>query len=112
MGETTQTQTRVSGAGCVQNHLVLDSPRGKKLPTLLREWVTSSYLANRLARFTATLASWMINIAQNCQLLVRRLGARLEVLADKLSYQPAFAPEIGGLTGETNIFPSLYHFIT
>lgn len=60
----------------------------KKLPTPLGEWVTSSYLAKRLARLIAKLASWMMNI-QNCQLLVFRLDLRLETLADNLSYSPS-----------------------
>jgi len=31
MVETTQTQTRVSGAECVQNHLIMDNSEGKRL---------------------------------------------------------------------------------
>ena len=44
--------------------------KGKKLPTLSREWVTSSYLAKKLASCIATLATWVRNSAQNCQSLV------------------------------------------
>jgi len=60
----------------------------KKLPTLLREWVTNSYFAKRLARLIAKLASWARSI-QSCQLLVLRLDLRLETLADNLSYSPS-----------------------
>lgn len=46
----------------------------KELPTPLGEWVTSSYLTKKLARFIAKLATWMIN-TQNCQLPVLRLDS-------------------------------------
>jgi hypothetical protein len=78
----------------------------KKLPTLLREWVTSGYLARSLASCMAKLATWVRNSAQNCQLLVRRLD--FLTCLGTLPYHYSFAPEIGGLREETNIFPSVH----
>jgi len=82
----------------------------KKLPTLLREWVTSGYLARNLAICMAKLATWVMNSAQKRQSLVFLLDFRLEVLADKSSYHCSFPPKIG-LWEETNIFPSHHYSI-
>jgi hypothetical protein len=83
----------------------------KKLPTLLREWVTSGYLARNLAICMAKLATWVRNSAQNCQLLVLRTGSRLVTLADgNSSYHCSFPPKIGPWE-ETNIFPSHHYSI-
>jgi hypothetical protein len=84
----------------------------KKLPTLATEWVTSSYLAKNLARFIARLATWVMNSAQNCQLLVLRLGFRLVALAgDTLPYSPNPSRARQPYTEGTNISPSLHYFI-
>jgi hypothetical protein len=84
----------------------------KNLPTLIREWVTSGYLARNLASCMAKLATWVRNSAPNCQSLVFLLGFRLEVLADNFAYSPSFGNQIAPYKEETNIFPSLrllYH---
>jgi hypothetical protein len=88
------------------------SPCLKMLPTLVREWATSGYLAKRLARLIAKLASWIKNIAQNCQLLRLRAGFRLVALAgNNLPYHYSFATRIGSVMGGTNILPSV-HYLT
>jgi hypothetical protein len=83
----------------------------KKFPALLQERGMSSYLLKKSASLIAKLATWMMNIAQNCQ-LVFRPDFLLVFLADNLSYHYSFAPEIGGLREETNISPSIHNCIT
>jgi hypothetical protein len=67
----------------------------KRLPTLVREWVTSSYLllSNKAASWIAMLTSWAMNTAQNCKseildspyLLPQDCGIRA-----RLTYSPLF----------------------
>ena len=83
----------------------------KKLPTLLREWVTSGYLlVISLASSIATMATWVINV-QNCQ-LVFRPDFLLVFLFGNFAYSPSFGNEIAPYREETNISPSIHNCIT
>lgn len=94
---------KMKGEGCVSLYL-------KELPTLVREWVTGSYLAKSIAKFIATLATWAVNSAQNCQSLVRRLGFRLVALAGNSPYHPILSGQDSPIQrGLMPPLPSLYH---
>ena len=69
----------------------------KKPPALVRERVVSSYfflLSNKLISWIAIIASWVINIAQNCQLVI-------------LTSPNPPAPDWSSRE-ETSIFPSVH----
>jgi len=86
----------------------------KKLPALLGERVTSSYLANNIARFIATLATWVRNSAQNCQLLVFRPDLLLVALmGNTFPYSPYLSPpRLGDLWKRlTYSLPFIAYFI-
>jgi hypothetical protein len=83
----------------------------KKFPALLQERGMSSYLLRMSASLIAKLAICMINIAQNCQSLVRRLGFLLEILADNSSYHYSFGNQIAPYREEANMSPPLQALI-